>query len=145
MAGSWQPQASPPFELSSPFLNTLTQQWQSASYAGYWLAAAGQSCPNPIRTTGVYPPGCLPQSPRSDGVVCRDSAVYSGGFARAPSPTALWEDPEQKYVHTNAAGGWGTAGILCGNSGNPADAPPLNDPPPNGVLFPVIKVMINGH
>jgi hypothetical protein len=111
MAGSWQPQPNPPLDLFSPFLNTLTQQWQAASYAGYWLAAAGESCSNTIRTTGAFPRGCLPQN-RSDGVVCRDSAVYSGGFALGAPPTTLWEDPEQKYVHTTSVGGFGTAGIL---------------------------------
>jgi hypothetical protein len=40
--------------------------------------------------------------------VCRDSAVYSGVFAKGPAPTPpLWEDPEQKYVHTTSVGGYG--------------------------------------
>jgi pimeloyl-ACP methyl ester carboxylesterase len=148
MAGSWQPQLTPPPELFSTFLNDLTRQWLTASYAGYWMAAAGESCTTTIRTTGALPRGCLPQSPssRSDGVVCRDSAVYSGDFAKSPFPNLpLWEDPDQRYVHTNAVGGWGTAGILCRNSGNPADYPQLFDPPINDTLFANIKATINGH
>ena len=38
-----------------------------------------------------------------------------------------------------SVGGWGTAGLLCGNRGNPAETPELFNPPPNGLLFPVVR------
>lgn len=68
MAGSWLPQETPQTELLSPYLSNLTQQWQSASYftswqqlvsyGNYWVAAAGESCNNPVRSIipGVLPP-----------------------------------------------------------------------------------------
>jgi pimeloyl-ACP methyl ester carboxylesterase len=83
MAGSSQETSSSWYELSSPYLDNLRQQWKSTAYSGYWMAAAGEQCSNPTRN---LPPGstvgCPPSGFRSDGVVCRDSALYgvAGSF-----------------------------------------------------------------
>jgi len=146
MAGSWYPNHSPQDEAFSPYLLDLTQQWAASSFAGYWLAAAGTSCSNPVRTTGSFDArGCLTTSPRSDGVVCRDSAVYSGGYASGTGPTVRWEDPDHNYVHTFSGGGWGTALILCGNTNDANQQSELYQPPAEGLLFAQIKAIINGN
>lgn len=149
MSGSWLPQQTKP--ALSPYLSTLNTQWQSAPfYPGYWLAAAGESCSNPTRNTSAQP-GCLPSissdpnSPLSDGIVCRDSAAnYSPSVTLGPAPTSLFEDPQHVYVHSTALSGWGTALVLCGNNST-SNPTPLVAPPPNGLLFPQIEAVINAH
>lgn len=139
---------------SSPYLDNLRHQWVSASYSGYWMAAAGEQCPNQFRNAhapGEDPVGCPSWSVTSDGVVCRDSALYgfgSYGFGvlnPAPKADVPWSDIEYRYVHTNSFAGWGTAGILCGNTGDPTVNPQLFDPPPSRTLFPQIQAVINAH
>jgi hypothetical protein len=158
MAGGWLPLLDPPEELSSQlpsmFSQTLTRQWQATAFSGYWLAAAGTSCStNSVRNTPTHSAltgGCV--SPYSDGVVCRDSAVYqpflqflAKGFALPPSPSILWEDPQHNYVHTTTAGGLGSAALFCGNT--PANVSQLFDPPaaPRGLLINKIVETLNGH
>jgi len=140
MAGSWLPQENPPREPLSTYLSTLNQNWRSASYGSYWVAAAGESCSHTVRDTipGVLPPlqpGCLTGGPSyfSDGVVCHDSAVnYSPGVTLGPPPTSLFEDPQHQYVHTTAGYGLGSSLVLCSNNTTPNPIPlwgPLNTDP----------------
>jgi pimeloyl-ACP methyl ester carboxylesterase len=153
MSGSWEEGASNWFELSSPYLNNLAQQWASNNYTGYWMAAAGEQCSNTPRNVsapGEPPVGCMPESVTSDGVVCRDSALYgieSVGVVDnlGPTPYVPWYDTAHIYVHTDNWAGWGTAAILCGNSGNPSVNPPLFNPPPTDTLFPQIQAAISAH
>jgi pimeloyl-ACP methyl ester carboxylesterase len=150
MAGSWLQSNGTWSELTSQYLSSLRQQWIAASYSGYWMAAAGQQCSNTPRT---FPPtsmmGCPSWSVTSDGVVCRDSALYGvpggySGFTGGPNPDiSQWSDTTQVYVHTTTWAGWGTAPILCGN--NPSVDIPLYRPTIGGSLFPVIKAVINAH
>ena len=146
---------------TSPYLDNLRGQWVSASYSGYWMAAAGEQCANQFRNlrapgedrVGCPKPTDLNPSPSvsSDGVVCRDSAIYgfgSNGFGvlnAAPKPSVPWTDSGYIYVHTNSWAGWGTAGILCGNSGDPSVHPQIFDPPNYRTLFPQIKAVISAH
>jgi pimeloyl-ACP methyl ester carboxylesterase len=152
MSGSWGQTSSGWNELTSPYLDGLRQMWATRSYTVPWMAAAGESCPNmtrnlPLRSTV----GCPSWSPTSDGVVCRDSAQYGGPvsgygyFNDGPKPFVPWVDTAGIYVHTNSFAGWGTAGILCGNSGNPSVNPQMFDPPNYRDLFPQIKAVISAH
>jgi hypothetical protein len=150
MSGSWDGNT-----LSwgtSPYLDNLRQQWVSRSYSGYWMAAAGEQCSNQFRklyAPGEDPVGCPTWSVTSDGVVCRDSALYgfgSYGFGvlnPAPKADVPWSDTDYKYVHTNSLAGWGTAAILCGNS--PSTNPQLFNPPPGDTLFPKVVEKINAN
>jgi hypothetical protein len=150
MSGSWQQTTSSWSELTSPYLDGLRQVWATRSYTVAWMAAAGEQCSNTLRN---LPPGstvgCPSWSQASDGVVCRDSAEYGGPvsgygyFNDGPKPMVPWVDTEQRYVHTNSWSGWGSSPILCGNSGDPSQNPPLFSPPPSRTLFPQIKDFIN--
>ena len=153
MAGGWYPLTPQPptVEYLSTYLSGLQQSWQSASYAGPWLAGAGQQCGNGIRNfnflTQNQTIGCPTTNGRGDGVVCLASASYSGAFATGPTPLAnTWQDTGQIYVHTNSYAGWGSAGVFCGNSGNPVTNPPMFNPPPIGPrsLFNQVEAIING-
>ncbi len=152
MSGSWEQTNF--VELTSPYLDNLRARWTSASYSGYWMAAAGESCTNRTRNLqlpGETSVGCPSWAVSSDGVVCSPSALYGGpvsgyGYLNdGPKPIFNWYDTEQRYVHTNSWGGWGTAAILCGNSGDPSLNPQLFDPPPARTLFPQIKEIIDAH
>jgi len=84
--------------------------------------------------------------------VCRDSALYgyetaaSGLLNQGPKPYVPWTDTTNVYVHTTSKGGWGTAGILGGNSGDPNQNPELFNPPPGiNTLFSWIEATINAH
>ncbi|HLI86673.1 MAG TPA: putative Ig domain-containing protein [Bryobacteraceae bacterium] len=154
MAGSWLLQTNgTTAELTSPYLSNLQQQWISASYPGYWMAAAGQQCSNQTRN---LPPGSMVGCPSgnvtSDGVVCRDSALYGAstlggypGFNGGPGPSVPWTDSTNIYVHTTTWAGWGTAGVLCGN--DPSIDIPLYAPAslPTGTLLPQIVAWINQY
>jgi hypothetical protein len=152
MSGSWQEGPSNWSEVTSPYLDRLRTQWVAASFPGYWMASAGEQCSNATRN---LPPGslvgCPSWSQTSDGVVCRDSALYGAGMSGfgylndGPKPDVPWRDTTHVYVHTDSMAGWGTAAILCGNSGDPSVTPQLFDPPPGGTLFPYVKATINAH
>jgi hypothetical protein len=113
MAGAWNPVIpglAAPGEYLSSYLSGLTRNWQSTSYAGPWLAGAGQQCGNGIRNFNfVYPTqpiGCPTVNGRGDGVVCLASASYPGALAAGPTPLAnTWQDTGQIYVHTNSYAG----------------------------------------
>jgi len=146
MDGNWRSQQASNTVVLSPYLNSLTNLWPSASYpasSGSWLAASGRSCSNPLRTINTTT-GCRDKNPYSDGVVCDDSATYNVSTATGTAPNQYWQDPSQIYVHSNSFWGVGTSFVLCGNSGNSAINPPLSNPPVFGPLFAAIKGLING-
>lgn len=123
MLGGWAPLLARPVELpplttinGSPdnvtFFGRLRQSWSGASLT-YWLAVAGTVYTNSSRTFPIMGGGCMtpttitdpPDQPYSDGVVCRDSALYQEptgffGWAVPPFPTDTWQDPAHNYVHT---------------------------------------------
>jgi hypothetical protein len=155
MSGSWGETASSWYELTSPYLDALRTKWVSASHPpGYWMAAAGEQCPTtPTPGVGVernFPflseVGCPAMSNTSDGVVCRDSALYGGSFGPylndGPKPYVPWYDTAHTYVHTHVLGGFGTSGLLCGNTSQNIE---LFNPDPSGTLFPYITAVINAH
>ena len=152
MSGSWAQTTSSWMELTSPYLDGLRQLWAPRSYTVPWMAAAGEQCSN---TTRNLPPrstvGCPSWSPTSDGVVCRDSAEYGGPvtgygyYNDGPKPIVPWVDDRQVYVHTNSWAGWGTFPIMCGNSGDPSQNPPMFNPPSALTLFSKIKDFINAN
>jgi hypothetical protein len=146
MQGNWraiqQPSGWP--SLSS-YLFPFTQSWQVGSFPGangYWFAAAGQSCSNPLRGGTVS--GCRDSSPSSDGVVCADSAAYnifSSGLTGPKTPTP-WSDSNRQYVHSNAGLGIATGFVLCPNGPNSLL---LSNPPTNDALFQTIVSTINAR
>jgi len=81
--------------------------------------------------------------PNNDGVVCRDSAIYSAnsGNPTSPPPTIPFED--SGYLHTHALDGWGSGFIFCTN--DPSTTQELFDPDPQKSLFQQIVQVINAH
>jgi uncharacterized protein (TIGR03437 family) len=144
--GNWRSQQATNDVVLSSYLDALTGQWATAAYpgsGGVWLAAAGRSCSNAVRTTNPST-GCPDRNPFSDGLVCAVSATYGKDTPAGTAPSRLWQDPEQIYVHTNSLSGLGSGVVLCANSGNPATSPPLSNPPSFGLLFAEIRSVING-
>jgi hypothetical protein len=108
MAGGWTPLTNPQAELpplngaTPTFFDRLRQSWGGTSLP-YWLAAAGTFYTNSTRSVpqsyGIFSNGCIaprsitpPDQPYSDGVVCRDSALYEAlpgffGWATPPFPS----------------------------------------------------------
>jgi hypothetical protein len=155
MSGNWQALQSNNWPLLSTYLSPATQSWQAGSFpgaSGFWLAAYGQSCSQPIRSPNpsVIATGCsysspatIPtRSPTSDGVVCADSAGYNISTPTGIGPSLTWSDPTGTYVHSNAGAGLATAFLLCGN---PSNANLLSAPPATGGLFESIVAVINGR
>jgi pimeloyl-ACP methyl ester carboxylesterase len=152
MAGSWNPDNNSRNQ-PSVFLSSLTNAWNSSSYGGYWLAAAGTYCQkSPYRRLNLtdQSTGCPKTNPLSwdsysDGVVCADSAQYSGFIPLvAPfsgSPSLTW--PDSGYVHTTNGWGWGTAFVFCKvpSNGKQLFSPPLGDP----LYSQIVQVINNGH
>jgi pimeloyl-ACP methyl ester carboxylesterase len=146
MDGNWRSQqATNSVVLSQTYLLPLTNRWAASGFpggSGVWLAASGRQCSNPIRNLNLgAPTGCRDSNKYSDGVVCNDSAIYNLSTPVGTSPSVLWQDPSQMYVHTNAAWGLGASFVLCGNSGNPTINPPLSDPPPGPLLSQITGVI----
>jgi hypothetical protein len=150
MAGSWNTLTGAANPLS-PFLSSrdASPPWTASSYGGYWLAAAGRFCNNQTRLNVSNPggppfTGCFEASPAhsSDGVVCADSAEYSS--ASMGKPTAVFDDPNQNYSHTNSTLGLGTALVMgcVSSSANPQ----LFQPQPGDPLSTQLILAINnGH
>jgi pimeloyl-ACP methyl ester carboxylesterase len=148
MSGGWWTARSA--EFASSYLTGLISNW--AFFNGglgpnaYWMAAAGEYCANATR---IIPPtgiGCLSSSARSDCIVCKDSALYSGAFAQNPPfPAVPWRDSLQVYVHTDSYGGWGSLSIFGAASGNPGVTPEIFNPQPGDPLLLQIEATINGH
>jgi pimeloyl-ACP methyl ester carboxylesterase len=175
LAGGWWPLASPPIELpplgGSTFFDSLRQSWGGTSVP-YWLAAAGTAYSNSLREfpTPLFlsdlasTPGCISPTPTgplfltgpaySDGIVCRDSALYQepsgfSGWVTPPLPTeTLYQDPTHHYVHTflNIFGLTVTNASLFGVI-KPM-SPPYNElyrPPFPGDLVNAIVSTLNAH
>jgi hypothetical protein len=136
-------------EFLSTYLSGLTNAWPFLNGGlgpnSYWMAAAGEYCANAYRNVPPSGIGCRASSPRSDCVVCKDSALYASSQASAPLPIIPWTDLSHIYVHTDALNGWGTLGIFGTTSGNPSITPQLFNPPFSGSLFLQIKAIINGQ
>jgi hypothetical protein len=165
MAGSWFTGTNSPVPPSyfvtpptpaSSFLPTLAQNWVSASFGHYWMAAAGQACQSPYRF-GNSSIGCPASGTTSDCVVCANSAAYQGtvsGQAPGPAPSTAstpgftpWVDNSGpngsgKYVHTFSHGGLGTAGVL---GAGPVSSFLIYNPPANSGLLIAILVLINAY
>ena len=158
MKGSWSPLYST--ELTNTFLDSLRPAWSSAAFKSYWFAAGGGQCSNPIRNLPLIfiPPGVVIPDPAnpgclgtalSDGVVCLDSATYKppsqfSAFASPSGPSSTFTDPNHLYVHTTSLGGWGTAGLLCGNAFS--NATPIFDPNQRDPLFTaIVNLIVNGQ
>ena len=158
MNGGWNPYVNDPgTAFLSPFLSKLKQSWSTSSYGGYWFAAAGTYIPNPFRrdipanenpATGCLhsPPNTEGKfvEPNNDGVVCRDSALYSANSPSptSPPPTKTFEN--QDYVHTQALNGWGSVFIF--GKIDPSNSFELFRPPANADpagLFQRIVRLIN--
>ncbi len=148
MSGDFR--AQPGSIMLSNYLSALTQTWATRGFPGnnsQWLAAAGQSCGDPVRSL-TTPKGCSDSQPRNDRVVCSQSATYWVATPPATAPTALWSDPERRYVHTQAGsysllfGGYAT-NLFCDYSGDPIFDLPLNSPPGGGLLVTRIKEVLD--
>jgi pimeloyl-ACP methyl ester carboxylesterase len=159
MAGAWFTGTNtpvPPSNFSpapSTFLSTLNQNWTSASYGNYWMAAAGQACASPTRVNSSSmiggPWGCPVSGTTSDCVVCASSAAYQGtvsGQAPGPAPSTPgftpWQDTAFQYVHTFTFGGLATAGIL---GAAPVNSTLLYDPGRLSSLFKAIVGLVNAY
>jgi len=98
----------------SPYLSSLLSRWQSSSIPsqmGQWVSFAGTYCREPIRTLDLTSSlGCPDYNPKSDGVVCEQSANH-----RLDNPN----NPNRRWEHSSYAHSSGT--ILCGFS---APSPP---------------------
>jgi pimeloyl-ACP methyl ester carboxylesterase len=149
MNGGWP--AATQNEFLSAYLTSLigSQSFKStmASNGAYWMAAAGRHCSIPTRLTpSTNGNGCLVSSPRSDCIVCNDSALYTGSIPQSQNditPIAPWTDTQKIYVHTNSVGGWGSSFIF--GSTTPAVDQQLFDPLTTGTLFSAIVNFINGN
>ncbi|PWU12665.1 MAG: hypothetical protein C5B51_00355 [Terriglobia bacterium] len=144
MNGNWRILKPNNWPTLSDYLWSSTQNWPSASFPGtngFWIAAYGQSCPNPIRN-GDASTGCRDSSPRSDGVVCADSASYNIVTPPSIGPSATWFDPNWLYIHSNAGLGVATSFVLCAGGSSPYL---LSDPPVTDGLFQTIVQVINGR
>jgi pimeloyl-ACP methyl ester carboxylesterase len=143
MDGNWRTtNGYPAFNTgdTTRFLPGLIGTWPVARFPGanaIWLAAGGQHCDNAVRRLSGSS-GCPDTSPRSDGVVCKVSALNEiPGLPRAELPNRTWDDPERVYAHTTGfSGDIFSAGILCGNSGARL---PMGNPPSTGLLFRAMR------
>lgn len=95
-----------------------------------------------------------PDQPYSDGVVCRDSALYQeptgfAGWATQPFPTDTWQDPTHHYAHTLLSIYGSTPGInvtqLLFGTINTFPVYALYDPPAGLDLVNKIVSTLNAH
>ena len=144
MAGNWRAIQPNGWPALSNYLYSSTQAWQSGSFpgaSGSWLASYGRSCQNPIRNLDSTT-GCQDASPRSDGVVCADSASYNVAAPSQARPTLTWFDPNYNYFHSNAGLGIATSFVLCASGAN---VNLLSNPPKEDTLFQTIVSTINAR
>ncbi len=153
MAGSWDTLSGDPNTLSN-FLSSLNASWAPLSYGSYWLAAAGRFCADQTRFNASNPggppfTGCLEANGvnSNDGVVCADSAQYSYFSSPGPAgkPTAVFDDPNNNYSHTNTLAGYGTALIMGASCVTGSQDRVLFNPPTFDPLFSQIVAVINAH
>lgn len=117
-------------------------------------------CANPFRfdifdPTAMLEVGCLHApanssgeyvTPNNDGVVCRDSAVYSKNSPNPPggAPSVSFESPD--YVHTKTGLGFGS--VLIMGCSSPSGTEELFRPPASNdvsSLFQAIVGLINAN
>jgi pimeloyl-ACP methyl ester carboxylesterase len=154
LTGYWNPSDSTaptaPAQLSS-YLLRIQSAWSSSLYGHTWVAAAGSFCSNPYRNIGggvldlLLSEGCRygPNADgKNDGVVCRDSALYSAN-SPSPPPGAPFPREYPHYSHTKAVVGLGTFLVMGCVTGT--DNPALSDPTPGNVdhLFEDIVYTLN--
>jgi pimeloyl-ACP methyl ester carboxylesterase len=154
MSGYWNPSDKTASGVLSPYLGRLKNNWDASKFGNFWFAAAGTFCDQPWRIIPVdiklLNKGCLydpisgPDG-KNDGVVCRDSAIYSANSQTPPigGPTLHPEYPN--YTHTRTLLGFGTA-LVMGCS-TPLNSPELFRPLPNNPnddLFQTIVGLLNG-
>ena len=145
---------SAPFKkiLIAKFLLSVDNgNWDASKYGGYWLAAAGRFCNlNSRYVLGLpYATGCMEANgvPGNDGVVCADSAQYSYYSTPGPAgkPTAVFNDPNTKYSHTDTLAGYGTW-LMFGCAASTSTNPQMFDPKPGEDPFgQMVQVINNGH
>ncbi|MEM2126207.1 MAG: pre-peptidase C-terminal domain-containing protein, partial [Candidatus Methanosuratincola sp.] len=137
MASDYRERQSERIVVVSEYLYDLITRWGSSEFLGrpgVWLTAAGTSCDDPTRYPG-FGPGCPDHNPRSDGVVCEQSASFRVRVQRN-TPTDQFTDPDHAYSHSGSLGSWL---VLCSGSGYI----PLDNPIASGSLVRKIKEVIN--
>jgi pimeloyl-ACP methyl ester carboxylesterase len=106
----------------SVFLRELYQMWNPQQVNYRWLAAAGAFCEDRVRVAPTGPDsaeanGCRRGGDvRSDGVVCRESAMLTyptplGGASL--EPTERFRDPEHRYKHGEKISQYFVGKVLC--------------------------------
>jgi pimeloyl-ACP methyl ester carboxylesterase len=120
--------ATPTF--SQPLFTLYTAWNQASSFVGqpgYWLAAGGTFCDQPLRypacdwnSVANQTNGCRDANPDNDGVVCEDSALHR--FGTYHQPDDRWSS--SSYAHSSV--------ILFNCNGQ---AFLLYDPPSTSLLF----------
>jgi pimeloyl-ACP methyl ester carboxylesterase len=106
----------------SVFLRELYQMWNPQQVNYRWLAAAGAFCEDRVRVAPTGPDsaeanGCRRGGDvRSDGVVCRESAMLTyptplGGASL--EPTERFSDPEHRYKHGEKISQYFVGKVLC--------------------------------
>lgn len=140
--------AVPNTVILSTYLLGLHQSWAGKGFPGVastWLAAAGRSCPDPVRSLST-PSGCSDAQPHNDRVVCSQSATYAVNTPSGTAPTSIWTDPERRYVHTQADSYsilWGySTNLFCDRESSHLDLP-LHTPPAGGLLVTRIAEVLN--
>lgn len=126
----------------STYLQNMVARWGASSFTRMpprWLAAAGTFCSddrfcewNDIHRS--VDQGCRDNDSSSDGVVCKNSALYE--VQAANRPTATWQN--SSYAHVDNRGSWL---VMCGNNGSYHN---LFNPPASGSLVQRIRSLING-
>jgi len=95
----------------SSFLYDLNTRWSSVDFLSpphTWMAASGAFCEDPTRRlTGFIDPGCADTQPRSDGVVCDQSARYLWAAPNGPTDRSF---NDRTYAHVRDRATWG---IFC--------------------------------
>jgi uncharacterized protein (TIGR03437 family) len=137
MDGNWRMLTMGMPQLSA-YLTDVTAKWGNRSFPGAstWLTASGRFCANPSRT-GSPSVGCRDANPRSDGVVCDDSAAYAITAPQGTLPTRRWQDPSAIYAHTASSFGALILGCAAQTNVNLV----LSNPPPGPLLDEILAAI----
>ncbi len=133
MAGDFR-QSSTSVTMSE-YLFNLTTRWGSSSFPGkprVWFAASGTSCSVAERLIGKA--GCPDSNPKSDGVVCDQSARFIINAGNRPT----LDLPYDNYAHSDNRLSFI---VLCAPASN---THLLWNPPADGALVSKMKEVING-
>ncbi len=134
MDGNWRNLTAGMPQLSS-YLTDITNRWRNTAFPGMgtWLAATGRFCGNATRGST----GCRDANPRSDGVVCDDSAAYNITTPAGTAPSRRWQDPSNVYAHTSSQFGF----LIFGCNATVGTNLILSDPPPGPLLNEVLAAI----